>query len=257
MKWSMFVALLMAAAVWAYTPTPVQKSAAEIGLKAALDKAETNEMKAFLATDFLNSKPTDIPAARMAQDAITRTLEDASAFFKARVGKSESVVDHYLYGRASGDSTIMVQEAQWILQKDPKNAWGHMLAGIAEWERAEPDYAKVEHCLQDAIAADPSRPESYLNLGYLYEEMEKGPESIAAFEAGAIADPTNAGIRDARLTYYATARQADKYFTLLEPTLSKEPLTGELPRANNGGGTVNAATALRKVTTVIEYWAYS
>jgi tetratricopeptide (TPR) repeat protein len=167
-------------------------------------------------------------------------------------------VDHYLYGRASGDSTIMGEQAAWIIKKDPKNTWGHMMAGLGEWEKSKPDNAVVEKHLKDAINLDPSRPEGYLNLGYLYEDMERWPDAIAAFEAGAVADPPNAPIRDARLTYYATARNADKYFQLLEPMLPKEPLTGTLARANPGSsGTVDMAAAFQGKTTVVEYWAYT
>jgi len=257
MKWIGILTLILVSAAWAYAPVPVQKSPAEIELAAALDKAETNDAKAQIATAFLNSNPTDIPAARMAQDVLFRTMEDPAEFFKSRAEKSESVVDHYLYARASGDSTVMAQEAAWIMAKDPKNAWGHMLAGLAEWERAMPDNAVVEKYLKAAVEADPSRPEGYINLGYLYEDMENWPAARETFEAGAIADPNNATIRDARLTVYAVQRDGDAYFKLIDGVLPAEPLTGELVRANNGGGTVDAAKAFRGQTVLVEYWAYT
>jgi tetratricopeptide (TPR) repeat protein len=257
MKWTALALLLLAATVWAYAPVPVQKSTAEINLKAALDKADSDAAKAKIATEFLDTHPTDVPAARLAQDAILKTVEDGNAFFKARAEKSESAVDHYLYGRASGDSTVMAEQAAWIMKKDPKNTWGHMLAGLAEWEKASPDNSIVEKHLKDAIEADPSRPEGYINLGYLYEDMENWQSAREAFDAGAITDPANTALRDARLTAYATLHDGDAYFKLLDGVLPKEPLAGTLAKANNGEGNVDMAQALKGKVTVIEYWAYT
>ena len=257
MKFVWIAVLLLAVTAWSFSPTPVQKSQTELDLQSALDKAATPEEKSRVATEFLDSKPTDITAARLAQDALFKTLEDARAFFKARAANSESVVDHYLYARASADSTVMAQEATWILAKEPNNVWGHMLAGLAEWERATPDNAKVEQHFNDAIAADPSRPESYVNLGYLYQDMDKWPEAKAVFEAGQVVDPNNFSIQNGLVTVYATLRESDAYFKLVDAMLPDEPLSGPLVKANNGGGSVDAAKAFRGTVSLVEYWAYT
>jgi len=52
MKWIRILTLILVSAAWAYAPVPVQKSPAEIELAAALDKAETNDAKAQVATAF-------------------------------------------------------------------------------------------------------------------------------------------------------------------------------------------------------------
>ena len=257
MKLTWIALLLVATAAWSYSPTPVKKSEAETTLKTALDNATTPEEKSKIATEFLNTNPTDIPAARAAQDALFKTLEDPAPFFKARAEKSESVVDHYLYARASGDSTVMATEAAWIMKKDPHNAWGYMLAGLAEWERAQPDNAKIEDHFQTAIMADPSRPESYVNLGYLYQDMEKWQESREVLEAGKITDPSSFMIQNALVTVYATLRDADAYFVLVDAMLPDEPLMGSLVKANNGGGNVDAAKTFRGTISLVEYWAYT
>jgi len=41
----------------------------------------------------------------------------------------------------------------------------------------------VERYLKASIDADPSRPEGYINLGYLYEDMENWPAARETFEA--------------------------------------------------------------------------
>jgi tetratricopeptide (TPR) repeat protein len=130
-----------------------------------------------------------------------------------------------------------------------------MLSADAEWNKAKPDYGTLNKRFADAIAADPSRPEGYLNAGYAFEEQEKWTEARAAFEAGAIADPANTFIRDQRLTAYARLRDGKAYFDLAQGTFSDKPLNMDLPRANSKGN-VTTANLLGKAT-VIEYWAYT
>jgi len=198
----------------------------------------------------------EIAVGKMVIDLLLKNLEDPIAFFRSRMEKdSLSPASHYLYGRASRDSTIMAQEAQWILSRDPGNYWGFELAGYAEWYRSKPDTAILIANFQQAIAADPSRPDAYLYLGWVYWDEERWPEARAALEAGAIVDPTDKAIRDARLTVYAEQRDAKAFFDLMQGVFSDQPLEADLPRAKDG---VNLTTPdLRGAPTVIEYWAFT
>lgn len=257
MKLMVLSLLVLASLAWGYAPQPVQVSAAQTQLKAALDAAAAPEEKSRIATEFLDSHPADVAAARVAQDALFKTLDDPAPFFRTRAEKSESIVDHYLYARAVGDSTIAAQEAAWILKKDPNNYWGHLVAGNAEWERAKPDNAQIEKHFTDAIAANPSQPEAYVMLGYLYQEQDDWQKARAAFEAGMITDPSSVLFKNALISVYATQRDADAYFKLFDAMVPKEPLTGMLTRASNGTEPVDAAKTFRGTTTLVEYWAYT
>ena len=257
MKFAGIALVCLATVAWGYSPTPVQKSPVEVQLQAALDKAATPEEKSRIATDFLNTNPADFPAARIAQDQLFKTLDDPAPFFKARAEKSDALLDHYLYARAADDSVIAAQEAAWILKKDPKNFWGHLVAGNAEWSKAKPDSAVVERHFTDAIAADASRPEGYLMLGYLYQEQDNLTKARELFEAGRITDPESFLFKNALISTYAMQRDADAYFKLLDSMAPKEPLTGILQRASNGSEPVDAARVFRGHTTLVEYWAYT
>jgi tetratricopeptide (TPR) repeat protein len=253
----MMAVLLFAAVAWGYTPQRLQKSAAETNLQAAIDQAATQEEKTKLATDFLNSNPTDIRAARVAQDVLFKTLEDPAAFFKPRAETSESIADHYLYARAVGDSLIAAQEAAWILKQDPKNYWGHLMAGNAEWEKSKPDNAAIEQHFNEAITTDPSQPEAFVMLGYLYQDQDNWTKAREVFEAGRITDPENFLFKNALISVYATLRDGDAYFKLLDTMAPQEPVTGLLQRASNGTEPVDAAKVFRGTTTLVEYWAYT
>lgn len=187
--WITFGLLLLTLSAWAYSPVAVAPSAGETAFASALAAATTDSAKLQLALQALDAYPEDIPVGRAAQDVIFRYKDDPEGFFAARAKDSASPAAHYLNGRATSDTLLMTREAEWLLAKDPHSFWGHQLAGDAEWSKAHPDMARVEEHLQASIATDPSRPEGYLNLGYLYEDQEKWPAARAAFEAGAVADP--------------------------------------------------------------------
>ena len=156
-----------------------------------------------------------------------------------------------------GDSTIAAQEAAWILKKDPQNYWGHVMAGNAEWERAKPDNALIEKHFTDAIAINPSQPEAYVMLGYLFQDQDDWQRARETFEAGRVTDPENFLFKNALISVYAAQRDADAYFKLFDSMVPKEPLTGMLARASNGTDPVDAAKAFRGTTTLVEYWAYT
>ncbi|HEY3295060.1 MAG TPA: hypothetical protein VGL38_06460 [bacterium] len=254
----LFVAALfcaVASMAWAYSPVPVAKSAAETTLSAALEHAPSDSAKLKIAEDALNAHPEDVPAARMAQDVITKLMPDPVAFFKARAEKSDAISAHYLYGYLAGDSVITAREAAWILAKDPKSYWGHMLAADAEWNKENVNYAALTGHIADAIAVDPSRPEAYIYMGYVAEEQEKWQDARQAFEAAAVSDPSSATARDQRLTAYAQLRDGKAYFDLAQTAFPATPLTMDLPRAN-GKGHLTTADLLGK-NTVVEYWAFT
>jgi tetratricopeptide (TPR) repeat protein len=249
--------LLPALGAWAgYSPKPLQKSNAETDLQSALDKATNTDEKKQIAEKALADNPDDIVLGRMAQDVLTKSLDDAATYFKTRAEGSESIAKHYLYGRASGDSTIQMHEAEWILAKDPKNYWGLTLKAVTLWTEEAEILKQTEALLQQAVAADPARPEGYLNLGYVYLDMEQFDKAIEAFEAGAVSDPTNAQIRDQRMTWYATAKQADKYFSLAKDALPKEALSFEGLKVAKSERVLSNAD-FQGHYTIVEYWAYT
>ncbi len=253
--WSAPWMLLLAVSAWAYSPLPVTHSAAETALAKALAEAKTDSAKLQIALHALDAAAEDIPAGRAAQDVIFKLKDDPEGFFKARAEGNGSPAAHYLYGRATEDTLVMVREAEWLLAKDPQSYWGLQLAGDAEWSKAQPDLERVQKQLEASIAIDPSRPEGYLNLGYLYEDRDNWPKAREVFEAGAVCDPKSTGIRDARLTTYAELRDADGFFKLIEGVYSDKPLEADMPFANKAGHLTTAE--LRGQPTVLEYWAFT
>jgi hypothetical protein len=247
--------LVIAATAWAYNPKPVQRSEAEQQVLAALEQAATDSAKLIVAQVTLETHGEDIPAARAAQDVILRLKDDPIAFFKEQANNSASIPAHYLYGRAADDTVIMAEQARWILQHDSSNFWGLMQAGEAEWNKKQPNLKLVQRRFEEAVAADPSRPEGYLYLGYLFEDKEQWKDARAALDAGAVCDPQNKTIRDQRLTAAAELRDAPEYFRLMQGAFPDQPLSMDLPRAN-GSGRVTTDD-LKGRATVIEYWAYT
>lgn len=244
-----------AAAVAAFQPLPVQRSAAETEFADAIAKTDVDSLKLKLAKDALEQNPENIPLGRAAQDIILKLMDNAESYFKTRAEASESIAAHYLYAWAANDTLITAREAAWILKQKPNDFWGHLLNAIGEWDKSKPDTVIVRSRLLAAINADPSRPEGYLYLGYFYQDEERWPEALEVFEAGAVCDPAHKSIRDGRLTTYAELRDADKYFKLLAGMYSDKPLEADLPRAH---GTARFTSAdLRGAPTVLEYWAYT
>lgn len=247
--------LAVATTAWAYNPVPLKKSAVETELSAALEQAHSDSAKLKIAEDALNARPDDVAMARIAQDVIMKFKTDPVDYFKNRAETSQSVAAHYLYGWAEEDRKIKTREAAWILKKEPHNFWGHMLAADAEWAKDKPNYTILRKQISDAIAADPSRPEGYLSMGFAFEDEEKWPEARQAFEAGAVCDPASMAIRDQRLTAYAQLHDGKAYFDLAQSIFSDKPLQMDLPRAS-GTGNVTTANLLGK-NTVVEYWAFT
>jgi hypothetical protein len=239
----------------AYHPLPVTKSAAEAALNEALAKADTDSARVHLAREALDTHPDDIPLGRAAQDILLKLMDDPAGYFKARAESSQSAAARYLYARASNDTTVMERESKWMLERNPRDFWGLFLSASAEWDKAKPDTAIVYGRFRAAIDADPSRPEAYLNLGYFFQDEERWLEAREVLDAGAVADPANKAIRDARLTTFAELRDADTFFKLMEGINSDKPLEADLPRANGPGRFTTAD--LRGQPTVLEYWAYT
>jgi hypothetical protein len=247
--------LTLAAAAFAYHPVPVTKSAAETALREALTKTDVDSVRLRLAREALERNPEDIPLGRMAQDVLLKQMDDAVGYFKNQAQGSESVAAHYLYGRAADDTTVTAEEARWILSRDPSNFWGHLLAGIAEWDKSKFDTAVVHRQFLAAVTSDPSRPEGYLYLGYFFQDEERWPEAREVLDAGALTDSSSQAIRDARLTTYAELRDADAFFKLIQGMYSTRPLEADMPLAN--GTSRLTGTDLRGRPTVLEYWAYT
>lgn len=239
----------------AYSQIPVKRSAAEIEAKHLLKSELTDSVKLQAALSILEKHGEDIPAAAEAMAVIRKLKDDPAGFFQARADGSKSVATHYLYGRASGDSTIMAKEAQWILANHPGNYWGHILAGYAEWHREQPDVAVLRREFEAAAAIDPGRLEAYLYLGWVFLDEAMWPEAREALDAGAVCDPEDTYIRDGRLTAYAQLRDADAFFALMRGIFSEQPLEADLPLANRDGHVTSGD--LRGGSVVLEYWAYT
>lgn len=77
-----------------------------------------------------------------------------------------------------------------ILAKDPKFIEGHILTASIMAAQGKPD-AEVVAKVNDAIALDPQRMESYISLERLFTTREKTAEAEAALQRGLDANPTS------------------------------------------------------------------
>jgi tetratricopeptide (TPR) repeat protein len=238
-----------------YAPKPVQKSLAEIALQNGLDAAKSDSEKVVIAKAALEANPEDVRLSANCGNVLRRYMDDAEAYFKTRAEGSESIAKRYVNAILYGDSTKQTETSAWILKKDANNYWGHRLAALGEWEKATPNMEKVRSEFEAAIAADPSQPDGYLYLGYALDEMERQSDALAAYEAGAVSDPTNSYLRNARMTIYATQRKADQYFALLPDVLPKEPVSMTLASANAKEGI--SPEVLKRKMTLLEFWGFS
>ena len=108
--------------------------------------------------------------------------------------------------------------------------------------------------MERAVKSNPDRPDTYLYLGFYYKQLGQDDKAIAAFEAGAIADPADKIIRDFRLTHYATHKQAEKYFALVPTALPKAPLELDVTLASDGSKL--SKDVFRGHYSIIECWTY-
>ena len=252
---SILISIVFSILILGFRPMPVHKLQAEINLRKQLDSATTDSAKIRIAKEFLQKFPDDIAAGRMAQDLLLKKMDDPLAFFKERMMQLQTTAAEYLYGRSSQDSIIMAETAAKLLEENPGSFWGHELAGYAEWYKSKPDTAVLIHEFKAAIDADPSRPEAYLYLGWVYWDEEMWPQAREVLEAGAFVDVSDHFFRDALLTVYAEQRDGFKYFLLMKDLFPVTPLAADLPRAN--GGPNLTSVDLQGEPTVIEYWAYT
>ena len=238
----------------AYSPQPFQKSAADKSLQEALSKAQSDSEKVELAKSTWSVNPEDMQVGKTAATIMRKYMTDAENYFKSKAD-GESIVARYLYAWYFGDTLISAKQADWILKKDPKNFWGLVLQANSEWDKSKPDMDKVRSGFEAAVAADPSQPDGYWLLGYVFQDLDKWQDARSAFDAGANCDPTNTDIRDGRLTVYAQMRDADAYFNLSKAMFPADPLQMDLAFAN-GTDHLTPAKLLGK-TTVLEFWGFS
>ncbi len=247
---------LWAAMAWAsFTPIPVQRSEAEATLQTALDDAKDKDAKLQIAEKALADHPEDIVIGRMAQDVLMKVLDDPAGWFKSRAEGSESLTKRYLMARASGDSLTQIQTSEWMLSKDPKHYWALMMKATTLWTDDEKILDQVHGLFLQAIAAEPSRPEAYLNLGFLCSDRGQPADARDAFLAATIADPSDRLAKENLMTAYAALRDAAEYFKLADAVFAKEPLKFDLPLARSNMKL--EARDFAGQVSVIEYWAYT
>ena len=239
----------------AYTPLPVQRSAAEVTLKSTLDAAKTDSEKVVIAKTAIEANPDDARIGETAGLVLRKYLTDAEKYLKLRTQEHESIASRFVFAYYYGDSAEQLATSEWILKKDPNNFWGHRLAADAEWSKSNPALTKVRSELEAALAADPSQPEGYYELGSLFEEMDKIDDALSVYEAGAVCDPAHALIRASRMAIYANQHKADQYFALLPDVLPKDPVNVTLKSAI--GKDDLTPEVLKNKITVLEFWGFS
>ncbi len=241
-------------AIAGYSPRLYVVPDSETRLRADLAAASSDEARSEVALAALASYPNDVSLGRIAQDALVSQLEDPVAWFKSRSQEINSDAAKYLYARAANNPLISSAVADEILAGNPNDYWGLRLKGVALTAAGPDSLPRVIEFMERAIRSEPNRPDTYLYTGYYYQQLGQGEKAIAAFEAGAIADPADRIIRDFRLTYYATHKQAEKYFALVPTALPTAPLELDVTLAKDGRKL--SKDVFRGHYSVIECWTY-
>lgn len=250
------LALLCAASVVLadYEPQPKQVSQAETEFQAALAKAEQDEAQVELALEFLDKYPDNIPLGREAQNILSRKSDKPAEWFKERMDADPTGTNRYLWARASGDPEIMHKQADWLIENDPENFWGPYLKAVAFWTEEEPALEKVTAEFEKAVALDPARFEGFIWMAYAYQEHDELDKALAAFDAAGVVDPESNNPAMGKMEIYAIMRDAERYFSLVDPMLPDEPVTVELALAN--GENAGKPVGFEGEYTVIESFTY-
>lgn len=246
-------------ALWAvaqaqYAPQLYAVPEAETTLRAEFAKAPDDVARKELALAALEKYPNDVSIGRIAQDALNPQLEDPKAWFQARAENLKTNAAQYLYARAANDGGISNSVADKILAQNPNDYWGLRLKAVAISAGGPDSLPRVIELMERAIKSNPNRPDTYLYAGFYYKQLGQDDKAIAAFEAGAVADPLDKIIRDFRLTHYATHKQAVKYFALVPTGLPTAPLDLDVTLASDGSKL--SKDVFKGHYSIIECWTY-
>jgi tetratricopeptide (TPR) repeat protein len=217
-----------------YHPALYVPSVAETSLRDALASAESDSVKKTIARHALEEHPDDVIIGRIAQDVLSQLMPEPAEWFKTRAERLKSNAADYLYARSAADGAISLQVAEKILARNPDDYWGLWLKAVSYGSLQEDTLRIVTNLMERAASVFPSRPDTYLYLGYYYKQMKEDEKAIAAWEAGAICDPKHKTIRDFRLTHYATHKQTEDYFALVPAALPIAPLEFDVTLARDG-----------------------
>lgn len=237
-----------------YSPKLYVVPEAETKLRADLANAPDDAARKEIAIAALERFPNDVSLGRIAQDALNPTLEEPAQWFQARAEKLKTNAARYLYARVANDGAVSHSVADEILIDDPNDYWGLRLKAVAISTGGPDSLPRVCEFMERAVKSNPDRPDTYLYLGFYYKQLGEDDKAIVAFEAGAVADPTDKIIRDFRLTHYATHKQSEKYFALVPQALPKAPLDLDVTLASDGS-TLSKDVFLGHYS-IIECWTY-
>lgn len=237
-----------------YSPQLYVIPEAETKLRADLAGASDDTKRKEIAFLALERYPDDVSIGRIAQDALLPLLENPLNWFKTRSNVIKTNAASYLYARAANDAAISDSVSNLILAANPDDYWGLRLKGVAIGAGGPDSLPRVIEFMERAVKSNPSRPDTYLYLGFYYKQLGLDEKAIAAFEAGAVCDPNDKIIRDFRLTHYATHKQAEQYFALVPTALPKAPLDLDVTLAADGAKL--SKDVFKGHYSIIECWTY-
>jgi tetratricopeptide (TPR) repeat protein len=237
-----------------YSPQRYVVPEAETKLRADLANAPDDNTRKEFALAALANYPDDVSLGRIAQDALLPVLENPKEWFAARSHEVKTSAASYLYARAANDAMVTDSVADKILADNPDDYWGLRLKGVAIGAVYPDSLPAVIRLMEHAARVKPDRPDTYLYIGFYYKQLGEDEKSIAAFEAGAVSDPSDKIIRDFRLTYYATHKQAEKYFALVPTALPKAPMEWDVSLAKDGS--MLTKESFLGHYSIVECWTY-
>lgn len=124
------------------------------------------------------------------------------------VMQSHAVEAHMLRARILRDfkrELEALHDYEWVIAQQPDHYWAYVSAGTLYWQSYE-NAVRAESLLMTAITILPERPEAYLRLGRLYQDVGRLTEAIKLFEQVIDFDPQNT----------AALKQLDKLTILRE-----------------------------------------
>lgn len=237
---------------FAFFPEQVQRSEAELQIVADLTQAANSTETLQVGKRYLRNYPDDIPACKLAQDAIGGLLKNKVAFFRTRHDELQSLASYYLYARAT-DFTLPEADVEAMVNKHQDSFWAWLMFMATEWHKETADLDVVIDRAEQAVTLDGSRPEGYHFLSLAYLEADRLTDTRDALEAAMICDPLNLEFRELLLDIYLKLRDADGYFALMSGVLPRQHAEISLATLDNSD-TVDTKDFQGEVSLLV-HWA--
>lgn len=177
------LAVLQASNAQDFKVKPYVPGAHELELRAALDSTEIYSDRLDLGRRFRDEYPNDIAVQMRVADLLAVDNPELVRDHYNQRAKHEpdNVAAQFLAGRVAPQPGMRQEYVTKILALDQRSYWGLLLKAASFYPEDDPDFAKTEATLREAIAADNSKPYAVSMLGELLVSEKRLDEADNVF----------------------------------------------------------------------------